>query len=427
MSVVFEILKYLNSFEAIIFVATALFCFSHSFRKYAKIPYIAVAAFCLSTPFWFFRVVPISVFEVGWFNAYYLIYFIFVIAIHFACFKASFKETIFYSTAGYTLQHFIYAVLVFFFDFIFNVSNISLRLSCSALFTVIAVIVYYRIFVMRVKKSGKVNLNNLSLILFSFFTIIVINVWNLYSRNISSSNAGSIGYAIICTVLLFCVQFGFFERNKLERDKEIFEKVVLSAEKQALNLTENIDIINRKCHDLKHFVSAMELMSEEEKNKNFKELHKAIDMYDATVKTGNVILDAVLIEKMLICEKYEIEFTYFVDAVRMDFMETADVYTLFGNALDNAIESVRQIEKKDSRIINANITQRDNLLSISIRNYCKDSVVFDGGLPVTNKADKNNHGFGVRSIKFIVDKYHGTLEMNEENRIFEVNILFFLN
>ena len=60
---------------------------------------------------------------------------------------------------------------------------------------------------------------------------------------------------------------------------------------------------------------------------------------------------------------------------------------------------------------------------IQVSNYCETSIKIKNGYPVTTKADKNSHGFGIKSIKYTVEKYHGTLTYNINKNWFELKIL----
>ena len=106
-------------------------------------------------------------------------------------------------------------------------------------------------------------------------------------------------------------------------------------------------LINHKCHDLKHQISAMRaITSPEEREKYLREVEDSVQIYDAIVQTGNEVLDTVLTEKSLFCAANNIKINCIVDGRQMDIFEPVDLYTIFGNALDNAIESVRQLEKQ---------------------------------------------------------------------------------
>ena len=97
--------------------------------------------------------------------------------------------------------------------------------------------------------------------------------------------------------------------------------------------------------------------------------------------------------------------------------------------LDNAIEACRQIADIGKRIILFNIYKTGNIANIDIINYFGggvDSISLKDGLPQTTKADKNYHGFGMSSIKRIVDKYEGSLCVKVNRDEFTLGISFFV-
>lgn len=114
-----------------------------------------------------------------------------------------------------------------------------------------------------------------------------------------------------------------------------------------------------------------------------------------------------------------------VDGKLLEFLSSADVYALFGNLMDNAIESVMKETDTDKRIISILVAARNQGSFIHMENYCKEQVAFADGLPQTTKKDKHYHGFGVKSIRYIVDKYKGELLMHAEQERFVVDILFY--
>ena len=156
------------------------------------------------------------------------------------------------------------------------------------------------------------------------------------------------------------MQCGLFEHTRLkeknrelERDKFVLEELLMREQKQYAITKDTIDLINIKCHDLKHQLAALRSMSEEEREKSLKEVESAVMIYGNIAKTGNETLDIVLTEKSFLCEKHGIRFTYMIDGGSFSFMAPADISSLFGNALDNAIESVMKEGEKDRRVSNS--------------------------------------------------------------------------
>lgn len=113
-----------------------------------------------------------------------------------------------------------------------------------------------------------------------------------------------------------------------------------------------------------------------------------------------------------------------VEGKKLSFMDSGDLYCLFGNIIDNALEAVKQLPDKDKRIINLVIKTKNDLLILQEENYFKGKLDFRDGLPVTTKGDTNYHGFGSRSIRMIARKYGGELTTFVTGDVFHLNILF---
>lgn len=113
-----------------------------------------------------------------------------------------------------------------------------------------------------------------------------------------------------------------------------------------------VEVINIKCHDLKHQLRILEKKID---GSELRELKDAVYAYDSVFKTGNNALDAVLYLKSMDCEAKEISITCLADGKLLNFMADSDLYSLFGNILDNAIEAVEHIEDREKRVILLNI------------------------------------------------------------------------
>ena len=92
--------------------------------------------------------------------------------------------------------------------------------------------------------------------------------------------------------------------------------------------------------------------------------------------------------------------------------------------MDNALESVIKIQEKEKRVINLSVKAVNNMLFIQSENYYTGELQFEEGLPLTTKEDADWHGFGLKSIKMIVQKYGGELSMHAEDGVFHLSILF---
>ena len=187
---------------------------------------------------------------------------------------------------------------------------------------------------------------------------------------------------------------------------------------------ENIDMVNQKYHDLKHQINLLKTQAYVGKSTSYLEkMKREIRVYETQNKTGNQILDAVLTNKAMICQNKEIELKFIVDGGALSFMEDMDVSALFGNMLDNAIESAEKQQEKQKRLIWLYVTKEKQFVRIRTENYCDEKVRFKNGMPVTTKKDRRLHGYGMKSIKSTVEKYHGSVVAAQENNWFELKIL----
>ena len=183
---------------------------------------------------------------------------------------------------------------------------------------------------------------------------------------------------------------------------------------------ENIALINHKCHDLKHQIRAIRGASKEDMDKYLAEMEDSIRIYESIVKTGNEVLDTILTEKSLYCRERGITVSCVADGSQMEFINTVDLYAILGNALDNAIEAVEKFRQQEMRQIDVLIHRQQSFLVIQILNPIPSdsSFVYEEELPVTTKGDRQYHGFGLRSMRYLVKKYDGCLTVGTEGRRF---------
>lgn len=236
--------------------------------------------------------------------------------------------------------------------------------------------------------------------------------------------------------------------QELDLQQELFRKYKEQYEMSA----ENVELINRKCHDLKHQIAALRHISDEEKRTaQIRELERSVMIYDSVVKTGNEVLDTILTEKSLICEDKQIQLSCVADGAALSFLDAVDVYTIFGNALDNAIESVSLLADPDMRSISVLVTKKGGMVMIQTENYFREdtaqleSPISDNSphsnktspevtfpskrqsvndLPRTTKtAEPGYHGFGLKSIRYTAEKYGGFLNVEAENGIFLLRVV----
>lgn len=185
-----------------------------------------------------------------------------------------------------------------------------------------------------------------------------------------------------------------------------------------------MDMINIKYHDLKHQIAGLRAeMSEEKREEWIRKMEEELEDYRPEIQTGNSVLDTIIAGKMMECRKNKIKLTCVADGTLLDTIHVADICTIFGNAIDNAIEAVSFIRDEQKRLIHMSVSAEKHFILVQISNYCEDYPEIVNDLPVTTKQDKKNHGFGVKSINYTVEKYKGYVEYEMKNHWFELKIL----
>ena len=226
-----------------------------------------------------------------------------------------------------------------------------------------------------------------------------------------------------CITLLY-LQSALFKKSSMRKELETIQLLWHQQKGQYQLSKETIELINHKCHDLKHQVQAIRAVKDEKERETYLEkIEKSVQIYSAIVRTGNEILDTILTEKSLISENSGIHINCVADGSLLAFMNPVDLYTLFGNALDNAIEAVRKLESKEKRVIDIMLYERQSFLMLQIVNPMCGEVKFEDGLPLTTKAKNGYHGYGVKSMLHTIQKYEGHLTTEVKNGCFYFNVM----
>ena len=280
--------------------------------------------------------------------------------------------------------------------------------------------------------DGYLDVNRKDWVTALFIAIIVFAVSNIsfVTRDTPFSGAYSREIANIRTlvdiagVAMLYAHFVLCCENKIRMELESVQNVLQNQYLQYKQSRESIDLINYKYHDLKHQIEVLRKEQDPEKRNAFlNKMEEEIKQYELQNKTGNGVLDTVLTSKSMYCDKHGITLTCVVDGHLLDFMETMDICSIFGNALDNAIESVIEIKEKEKRLIHLTVTQQKAFLMIRVENYFEGNLEYEKGQLESTKKDKAFHGYGIKSIRYTVNKYGGAVDIDAQDQWFNLCIL----
>lgn len=367
-----------------------------------------------------------------------LVYCILIVLI---CFRLNFLSAVYCSISGYCIQHIwgrlidygIFQFLPHGFEWTILRYFLALLLLCG-----ICLAVYWFFVRKMYPTEGDFAENKTGQIILA---VIVIGLNNFYGAYIleglvsliqgTPENVAAIGNQVLVffnvtsamvAFLTLLILFGMYHSKTISQEKAELDRMILEQKKKFESERTNINLINIKCHDLKHQLASLQgKMSKEE----IKETVQALNIYDSTIHTGNEAIDIVLASKQATLKNNAISLSCLLDGSQLAYIPAYEIYSIFGNAIDNAIEGVLPLPVEKRRI---HITQeqRGNFFCVQIKNYFDGKIDFEDGLPKTRKEDELYHGYGVKSMKLIMDKYHGSLTFSAKDDVFYLTLLFLL-
>ena len=346
------------------------------------------------------------------------------VAIMFLCFKMTFKEAFFALFTGYLFSNSHFYITNIFLSAIFQ-GDRSLTFYClSFAFFLGYLSVFYLLLFRRLKNYDLAASVNTFVILFAAASSLITHI-------VSVTNAGSGDnvfvniYGTIFSVSLIMLLFGFMSRNSIRKENSVMEGMISKIEENRIEKEQSSEIINLKAHDLRHQIHAIQTLSQvsEDIYDELRETEREVMRYDSIVDSGSKALDVIISEKLPLIRQSDIHFSYIVDGKQIDFLKATDVYSLFGNILDNAVDALID-EPEENRSMTLNVYARgEHEVVIHADNYCSKQITFKDDLPVTRR-DASVHGYGTRSIAFIVHKYQGSLQYSYTDNVFALDISF---
>ena len=216
-----------------------------------------------------------------------------------------------------------------------------------------------------------------------------------------------------CVTLLY-LQTELFKKSALQKEMDALNLLYDRQRKQYQIARQNVQIINRKCHELKVQIADLRrLQPDAAVSQSLDEAEQAARMYDANAATGNEVLDVVLTEKSLLCEAQRIRLNCVADGTCLAAIEPGDLYALFSNLLDQAIDAAAQQRDTDRRMIDLLVCRRQGFAVINVI----------GPHPAEQPDHGRRHSYELKVARRIVQKYGGTMATEPREALFAVKIV----
>lgn len=228
-------------------------------------------------------------------------------------------------------------------------------------------------------------------------------------------------------LIYFLVSIAFFiitylvERFLVQEQEQEAENIYLM-EKQ-LEYYQSCDLMDREIrkfrHDIKgHFIGMEYLLQNknyDELTNYFKELNDSFAFQEKLYFSGNLIIDSILnYDIPNKCEPY-VKRLVTGSLTDIDTISSIDLCTLFSNMLSNAIRCANLCKDSKDAILSVRFDYGTNYFSITVINSIPDDYSVSK-MSENNHSLDRNHGYGLKKIHYICEKYNGTFEQTSHDK-----------
>jgi hypothetical protein len=351
-----------------------------------------------------------------------LIYTVMIFAMIWSCFESSLIHNIFYTTCAYAIQH-ISSKLTYMIIIPISIKKpitdyvlpIIVLFIVSVIIAAVVFIQYTRPFM----KKGDLQFDKVGIVLYSgvflvaavYLSVLLEDGFDPTSSTYLSSYMSLNAFCILFALAILALEYSNFNIKELEKENQILAELLESDKQQYEQAKKDMEKINIRYHDLKQQYTRA---TEEERSK----LEEEMAQLNLRYFTGNKAVDITLTQKAAICNEENIQLVCSADAACLSRMKHYHIYSMLGNALDNAIECLQQVSDPEKKVITLDIHKEKDMAVIRVENYTPSSPVLKDGSLVTTKSEKEEHGYGVKSIQNIASIYGGIAHTFVENEIF---------
>lgn len=297
----------------------------------------------------------------------------------------------------------VFAVIIF-------ENRMALIISSKSFYIIMALFIIYLLRKRKIVYNTKIYMF-LSLIMI-MLQFIISNFIQLYLFFLNDYQELKLTLIFLILIILL-VLFMLIYISDLYQTKQEYEKLKYIKESDEIikNLYNEVKITK---HDIKH---VYEMLGYYISNHEYTKLSKFIDdkqeninKVPVLIQTDNEIVNMILNNKIMKAYSHNLNVEFEVSLKKEIFINDCDINDLLSNALDNAIDY--NIENGNIQI---KIIQEEAYIYISIKNSTENKEML-------TKKNITDHGFGIKSIKRICNKYNGVMETSLKNTEFTLQI-----
>jgi len=287
-----------------------------------------------------------------------------------------------------------------------------LSLTACAAVTLVAL---YLAYARDLRRDGLLGVNNPVMFFAVLVTMVVALVLDLAIKDVITYDMPqryrvilSVVYLAVC-VFILVAEFEVIYNQSLKASMSLMEHTVAEQRRQFELSRETISAVNRRVHDIRRHVAGI-LSTDVPSADQLRQVLREVDVYDSAIRTGNAALDVVLTEKSLLCRNRGVTLSCIADGSAVAHLPAPELYALFGNALDLAIESVRALDDPTRRSIALNVRAQLGMALVSVEHHAAGQAAPDSSL-------------ALEGLQQVVERHDGTLTRTVMDGVMHVDIL----
>ncbi len=238
--------------------------------------------------------------------------------------------------------------------------------------------------------------------------------------------------SMICVLMLNFIIFYMYDSiSKSFKEKmqsELAKRETAYYHHQAELICRNSEDLKHFRHDMKNRLIALQQLMIQQKNEEAMQYLSNVTEKLTTIKlfseTGNLAADSILNYKLTHAAEADIQIKAEILLPKDISIEQDDMFIIFGNLLDNAIESCEKV--MDNKFIHLTTRYEQGTIFILLKNSCNGKINKNGEQFISDKPNPQMHGIGLQSIRTAVSKYNGEMKIQYNNTVFETSILLFV-
>lgn len=256
---------------------------------------------------------------------------------------------------------------------------------------------------------------------------IYIAINEFYSSNNKVSSIITISILILFNVIIFEIYIKMNELFAYEKEKTMYEQQLDIISYNTFEQKKIMEDFHEEKHNLVNELIALrggiERCDREEAIKNLNKIIKQCHHVETVSNSGNSTVDAIINFKYAVAKEYGIEFSLKIFIPEELPIAQCDIGVVLGNAIDNAIEAVKDCKNKE-KVIEISMGVKKEAWVLVIRNPYEHELKKDKtGMLLTTKQEKRIHGYGIKSIMRVAEEYQGEAIIDTENGLFSLTLV----